>query len=145
MEIIGRSLGKYQVLEEICRGGMGAVYKGYDPALNRPVAIKVMAPHLTWEKRFVDRFLREARTVARLHHPHIVSIHDVGEQDGLYYLVMAFIEGESLGRLVAREGRLAPERATSLLGQVGAALDYAHRQGDSRKKHVCCFPSSENS
>jgi hypothetical protein len=129
VKILGRSLGKYQVLEEIGRGGMGAVYKGYDPALNRPVAIKVMAPHLTWEKHFVDRFLREARTVARLHHPHIVSIHDVGEQDGLYYLVMAFIEGESLGRLVARKGRLAPERATSLLGQVAAALDYAHRQG----------------
>jgi serine/threonine-protein kinase len=129
VDIIGRSLGKYQVLEEIGRGGMGAVYKGYDPALKRPVAIKVMAPHLMWEKRFVDRFMREARTVARLRHPHIVTIHDVGEQDGLYYLVMAFIEGESLGRVVAREGRLAPERATRLLGQIAAALDYAHSQG----------------
>ncbi len=129
MNLTGKMLGKYQMGPEIGRGGMGAVYKGYDPALRRTVAIKVLAPHLTWEKRFVDRFLREARTVAQLSHPHIVAIHDVGIQDGTYYLVMAFVEGETLRNLVAREGPLPPRRVAEILSQVAQALDYAHRRG----------------
>ncbi|MFC2030153.1 serine/threonine-protein kinase, partial [Chloroflexota bacterium] len=129
MNLTGKSLGKYHIVEEIDRGGMGAVYKGYDPALKRPVAIKVMSPHLTWDERFLERFLREARTVARLGHPHIITIHDVDQQEGTYYLVMAFVEGESLREIVAREGRLSPQHASDLLEQVAGALDCAHSHG----------------
>ena len=129
MNLIGKWLGKLQIVEEIGRGGMGAVYKGYDPALNRYVAVKVLAPHLAWEQRFVSRFLREARTVAQLNHPHIVSIYDVGQQDGVYYLTMAFVEGESLRDLIAREGPLSPRRAAEIMAQVADALDFAHKRG----------------
>ncbi len=129
MNLAGKTLGKYQIGPEIGRGGMGAVYKGYDPALNRAVAVKILAPHLTWEGRFVDRFVQEARTVAQLSHPHIVSIHDVGAQDGVYYLVMAYVEGETLRDLIVRQGALPPRQAAEILTQVAQALDYAHQRG----------------
>ena len=129
MDLIGKWLGRFQIVEEIGRGGMGAVYRGYDPTLSRSVAIKVLAPHLTWEQQFIDRFVREARTVAQLNHPHIVGIHDVGVQDDVYYLVMAFVEGESLQDLISREGALPPGRAAAILSQVAQALDYAHQRG----------------
>jgi serine/threonine protein kinase len=80
VDLIGKTLGKYQIVEEIGRGGMGAMYKGYDPTLNRTVAVKVLAPHLAWEPHFVNRVLREARMVARLSHPHIVSIFNGNHQ-----------------------------------------------------------------
>ena len=76
----GARLGKYQLRDEIGRGGMGTVYKGYDPRLDRVVAIKVLAPGLAWREEFVERFLREARAAARLNHPNIVVIHDVGQE-----------------------------------------------------------------
>jgi serine/threonine-protein kinase len=127
--MIGNTLGKYQILDEIGRGGMGVVYRGYDTALERQVAIKVLAPHLVWEKDFVERFLREARTAARLKHPNIVTIHDVGEQDGNYYIVMELLEGETLGQMVARRGPLPVAEAASIASQVASALDRAHEQG----------------
>jgi hypothetical protein len=129
MDLVGKALGKYRIVQEIGRGGMGAVFKGYDPTLDRTVAIKILAPHLTWERRFIDRFGREARVVAQLSHPHIVSIHDVGVQDGVYYLVMAFVEGETLRHLIARQGALPPPQAAHILAQVAEALDYAHQRG----------------
>ena len=78
--LVGTQLGKYQIHAEIGRGGMGAVYKAYDPLLDRFVAVKVLAPHLVWEKNFVERFLREARAAARLKHPNIVTIYEVGQE-----------------------------------------------------------------
>ncbi|MBN1889547.1 MAG: PD40 domain-containing protein [Thermoflexales bacterium] len=122
-------LGKYQVLEEIGRGGMGAVYKGYDPQLDRPVAIKLLAPHLAWEREFVERFLREARAAARLRHPNIIGIHDVGQDGDTYYFVMDFLPGPSLKQLVTQKGRLLPAEAMPILRQLAGALDYAHQQG----------------
>jgi len=123
------NLGKYQVLEEIGRGGMGAVYKGHDPFLNRQVAIKLLAPHLVWEKAFVERFMREARAVAQLHHPNIVSIYDVGQDGANYYFVMAYLPGGSLTQLIAQRGRLTPAEALPILRQLADALDYAHGKG----------------
>ncbi len=78
----GTQLGKYEIQAEVGRGGMGVVYKGYDPSLDRLVAVKVLAPHLVWEKEFVERFVREARSAARLKHSNIVTIHDVGQTAG---------------------------------------------------------------
>jgi serine/threonine-protein kinase len=104
--MIGKALGKYHILEEIGHGSMGAVYRGYDTVLQRRVAVKVLAPHLAREKDFVERFLREARTAARLKHPNIVTIHDVGEQEDNYYIVMELLEGETLAQIVARRSSL---------------------------------------
>jgi serine/threonine protein kinase len=83
--LVGKTLGKFQMLAEIGQGGMGVVYRGFDPTLNRPVAIKVLAPELTWDPSLVARFRREAQTVAALFHPNIVNIHDIREQDGVHY------------------------------------------------------------
>ncbi len=123
------SLGKYQIIQEIGRGGMGAVYKAHDPFLNRTVAIKVLAPHLAWEQAFVDRFLREARAVAQLRHPNIIDVHDVGQDGNSYYFVMAYLPGMSLKDLLSQKGRLQPAQALPILHQLADALDYAHCKG----------------
>ncbi len=124
-----QTLGKYQLLQEIGRGGMGAVYKAYDPFLDRTVAIKLLAPHLVWEKDFVERFLREARAAARLRHPNIIEIHDVGQEGSNYYFVMAYMPGSSLKELTARQSRLPPAKALPILRQLADALDYIHAKG----------------
>jgi len=123
------SLGKYQIIEEIGRGGMGAVYKAYDPFLDRTVAIKLLAPHLVWEKEFIERFMREARAAARLQHSHIIPVHDVGQEGNNYYFVMAYLPGQSLKQRIAQKGRLEPAEALLILQQLAGALDYAHGKG----------------
>lgn len=129
MDLKGKTLGVYQIMEEVGRGGMASVYRAYQSSLNRYVAIKVLPPQLAYDEEFVHRFLREARAAASLNHPNIVTVHDVGEQDGLYYIVMEFLEGQTLKDLIQREGALSPERAARILAQVAAALDYAHQRG----------------
>lgn len=125
----GSTLGQYQILGELGRGGMAIVYRAYQPALNRTVAIKVLPPQLALDASFVQRFMLEARNAARLDHPNIVTIHDVGQADGVYFIVMQEAQGEPLNSLIQREGRLTPDRALAILTQVAAALDYAHAQG----------------
>ncbi len=125
----GTRLGKYEIQAEVGRGGMGAVYKGYDPALDRYVAIKVLAPHLVWEQEFVERFLREARAAARLKHANIVTIHDVGQEAGWYYFVMEYLEGPTLTAIVQERGAIPPGETLSILRPLADALDYAHQQG----------------
>jgi len=127
--LIGTRLGKYEIQAEIGRGGMGAVYKGYDPMLDRYVAVKVLAPHLVWEQEFVERFLREARAAARLKHAHIVTIHDVGQEGGWYYFVMEYLEGLPLKDVVLERGPLPPDEVLSILRPLAGALDYAHHRG----------------
>lgn len=127
--LVGRRIGKYQVIREVGRGGMGTVYQGYDPSLQRYVAIKVLAPHLRGDSTFTERFIREARTAARLYHPNIVHIHEVGQEGGLNYFVMEYLEGESLKALIQRQGRLPPAQVLGILRQVASALDYVHAQG----------------
>ncbi len=125
----GTQLGKYDIQDEVGRGGMGVVYKGHDPALDRSVAVKVLAPHLVWEKEFVERFVREARSAARLKHANIVAIHDVGQAAGWYYFVMEYLEGPTLTEIIQERGPLAPDEVLSILRPVADALDYAHLQG----------------
>ena len=125
----GTRLGKYEIQAEIGRGGMGAVYKGYDPLLDRYVAVKVLAPHLVWEKEFVERFLREARAAARLKHPNIVTIYDVGQEGGWYYFVMEYLEGQPLTEIVRQRRPLPPDEVLSILRPLAEALDYAHHWG----------------
>jgi len=128
-DLIGKTLGQYQIVEEIGRGGMAIVYRAYQTSLQRYVAIKVLPPQFTFDTTFVQRFLQEARAAARLEHPHIVTIHDVGQQGDLYYIVMQELKGEPLNRLIQREGPLPLERVVRIVAQVASALDYAHAQG----------------
>ena len=128
-DLQGRLLGRYQVVEELGRGGMGVVYRAYQPSLNRHVAIKVLPPQLSLDQQLVGRFQREARAAANLRHPNIVVIYDVGEEKGIHYIVMEYLEGRTLKQLVEEEGPLHPKRAAHIVEQVAAALDYAHQRG----------------
>ena len=129
MDLIGNRLGNYDIVEEIGRGGMAVVYRAYQRSLNRHVAIKVLAPQLSFDQQFVKRFQREARAAAKLQHPNIVVIHDVAHQQGIYFLVMELLEGRTLKQLIEQKGSLSPERSARIVEQVASALDYAHQQG----------------
>ncbi|HEU5315312.1 MAG TPA: protein kinase [Chloroflexota bacterium] len=126
----GQSLGDYRILEQIGRGGMGAVYRALQPGLEREVAIKVLPALAAADEEWRDRFRREARLVARLNHPHILTVYDYGEEDGLPYLVCELVEGGTLeGKLIETGQPLPLHEAVSLLAPVADALDYAHRHG----------------
>jgi predicted Ser/Thr protein kinase len=129
MDLSGRTLGNYQIIQEIGRGGMAVVYRAYQPSLNRYVAIKVLPPTLAFDQEFVARFLREAQAAAGLRHPNIVVIHDVGEEGGFYYIVMEYLEGQTLKEVIEREGALPLRRVAHIIEQVAGALDYAHQRG----------------
>ena len=124
------SFGHYQIVELLGRGGMGRVYRAYDPSTARVVALKVLPPHLAEDQEFQRRFRREARIAASLNDPHIVPIHGYGEIDGRLYVDMRLIEGRDLSQYIAENGgRLSPERTVAVIEQVAAALDSAHRAG----------------
>ncbi len=127
--MIGKTLGNYQIVEELGRGGMAIVYRAYQPSLNRDVAMKVLPPQLSFDQEFVERFQREAKAAAKLRHPNIVVIHDVGHEDGTYYIVMEYLQGRTLKQVIQQEGKLQPQRAARIVEQVAAALDYAHQHG----------------
>jgi tRNA A-37 threonylcarbamoyl transferase component Bud32 len=126
--LIGRTLGKYEIIELLGRGGMATVYKGYQKEIDRYVAIKVLPPHPGQDPQFVERFHLEARTVARLQHPHILPVYDYGVEDDILYLVMAYVEGGTLSDRIDR-GPMPLAEVEQLLRQVASALDYAHRHG----------------
>ncbi|MGI8606255.1 MAG: protein kinase domain-containing protein [Gaiellaceae bacterium] len=121
--------GRYSVERRLGHGGMATVYLAHDRELDRPVAIKVLGAPLALDAEFVGRFRREATTVARLSHPNIVQIFDLGEEENRLYIVMEYVEGESLAALLARKQRLAPERAVELGLQACLALQLAHSEG----------------
>ncbi len=125
----GERLGRYDLLVELGRGGMGAVFSARDLELDRVVAIKVLAPLLASDSGFVERFRREARTVAQLRHPNIVVLHDWGNQDGVPYLVMELLAGQSLKELIRQRGRLPVPMVLATIQQCASALDYAHGRG----------------
>ena len=108
---------------------MGVVYRATDLSLERPVALKLIAPELTQDERLRARFLREPRLAASLDHANVVPIYEAGECDGQLYLAMRYVDGEDLKTMLEREGRLPPERALSVLGQIAGALVAAHRRG----------------
>ncbi|HEU4395404.1 MAG TPA: serine/threonine-protein kinase, partial [Planctomycetota bacterium] len=125
---IARHFPMFEILETLGQGGMGVVYKAKQRSLDRIVALKVMPPEAAREAGFAERFTREARTLARLQHPNIVGVHDFGSSDGLYYLVMEFVDGANL-REAMRDGKLTPRQALAVVPQVCDALQYAHDQG----------------
>jgi serine/threonine-protein kinase len=123
------SIGHYEIVTELGRGGMGVVYKGYEAALNRYVAIKMLSPALAHDEAIKERFLREARSMAALNDPHIIQVYFIGEQDGQPYFAMEFVEGESLSTYLKREGRLSPEQAARVIYQTALGLATAHDKG----------------
>ena len=124
----GTRLGPYEIASPIGAGGMGEVYKGRDTRLNRTVAIKVLAQHLSNRPDLEARFGREAQTLASLSHPHICPVFDVGRQEGTDYIVMEYIEGRTLADRL-RRGAVAPDEALRIATEIADALDSAHRQG----------------
>ena len=119
----------FKVMGELGRGGMGIVYLAIDVNLDREVAIKVLPAHLTEPSGVRDRFLREARTAAKLSHPNIVPVYRADEKDGVVFFVMRHVDGESLAERLASQGPLAPLDAARVLEEVALALDYAHARG----------------
>jgi serine/threonine protein kinase len=120
---------RFQVVRELGRGGMGAVFLARDVALHRLVAIKVLRSEFAGCEEHRERFRREARMTARLSHPNVVPVHMFGEDDEFVYIVMKYVEGESLADRLRREGRIEPAEARSILRDLAQALDYAHREG----------------
>jgi len=124
-----RTLGKYRIIEEIGRGGMAVVYKAVHPRLGRYVAIKVLPRQFSFERKFVQRFHREATAASTLSHPNIVIIHDVDQEEDIHYIVMEYLEGQPLSELIKEQGSLPLGRAFKIIHQISSALDYAHSLG----------------
>ncbi|HEY8010293.1 MAG TPA: protein kinase [Rudaea sp.] len=124
-----QQLGHYDIVAELGRGGMGVVYKGYEGSLNRYVAIKVLADSLADDAAVKERFLREARSMAVLNDPHIIQIYFIGDDAGQTYFVMEFVDGESLGSVLKREGLLHPDQAARIVYQTALGLATAHDRG----------------
>jgi len=120
---------RYRIETELGSGGMGVVYRAVDTLLGRPVALKRLHRHLMREQGLVARFQAEARAAARLDHPNVVAVHDVGELDGELYFTMQYVEGESLRAVIDRQGPLPLDQLLWLGGQLASALDYVHRHG----------------
>ncbi|MGH8740283.1 MAG: protein kinase domain-containing protein [Burkholderiales bacterium] len=123
------TLGRYKIIGELGRGAMGAVYRALDPLIEREVAIKTLLPNLPEDvmAEVRGRFLREARSAGRINHPNIVTIFDVGEQDGMAYIAMELLEGRSLQSILRDSGRLAYDLVADIAAQVADALDFAQR------------------
>ncbi len=127
-ELAGQSLGGYQLEEEIGRGSMGMVYRGRQIALGREVAVKVLSQALAKDTSYVARFIREAQIIAGLNHPNIVQIFDAGQQNGLLYFVMEYVQGPTLASLLHLDGTIPHYLAAEYAAQIADALDSAYRE-----------------
>jgi serine/threonine protein kinase/formylglycine-generating enzyme required for sulfatase activity len=120
---------RYEILEEIGRGGMAVVYKAIQKNLNRPVALKVLPQQFTHDPEFLERFHREAAAAAQLNHHNIVTIYDEGVENGVHFIAMEYVDGDNLHHLIHQQGALSPETTKRLLIPIAEALGYAHEQG----------------
>ncbi|MBI5960740.1 MAG: protein kinase [Chloroflexi bacterium] len=128
MSLIGMTLGSYRIVEQVGRGGMATVYKAYDPATDRHVAIKVLPEEFAQDSGFLARFEREARVVASLQHVHVLPVFEYGQKEGVTYLVMPYISSGTLKEHLEKH-KLDLAEAVRIFGQLGDAVDYAHRRG----------------
>ena len=127
MNLVSKTLGKrYEIIEQVGIGGMATVYKAKDSLLNRFVAIKVLKDEFSHDQEFVKRFRAEAQSAASLTHPNIVSVYDVGEEDGINYIVMELLEGDTLKDLIEKNGKLSTELTLKYASQIASALEAAH-------------------
>ncbi|MHC4354955.1 MAG: protein kinase domain-containing protein [Planctomycetota bacterium] len=125
---LGEKLPGLEIIELLGQGGMGAVYKARQKQLDRIVALKILPPEVGADPAFAERFTREARSLAKLNHPHIVTVYEFGQSDDLYFFIMEFVDGTDL-RHVIRKGDLAADEALTIVPQVCEALQYAHEEG----------------
>ncbi|MCR5146299.1 MAG: Stk1 family PASTA domain-containing Ser/Thr kinase [Clostridia bacterium] len=130
MNIEGRIIGnRYEIIEKVGSGGMATVYKARDTILNRYVAVKVLRDEFTTDEEFIKRFNTEAQSAARLTHPNIVSVFDVGQEYNIYYIVMELIQGKTLKQIISQEGALPWKWTVNIAIQICSALEMAHRNG----------------
>jgi len=129
MPNIPSKIDKYEVIEEIGRGGMAVVYKALHPFLNRYVAIKVLPEYFVQDREFVERFSREAKTMISLHHNNIVRVYDAGIYNGQYFIVMEYIEGKTVKELIKEKGKIGIDEAVNIVYEIADALSYAHKNG----------------
>jgi serine/threonine-protein kinase len=138
--------GRYRLVQRIATGGMGTVWRAEDTLLGRPVAVKLLSDALGQDGRFVERFRREARAAGGLSHPNVARVYDYGEDDGRPFIVMELLEGETLAARLHRVGRLRPDEAAEIGGQVARALHSAHQAGivhrDVKPGNVMLTPHS---
>src|SRR6185295_13788177 len=118
------TIGKYRVIERIGRGGMGTIFKAHDPVLDRLVALKVISTEVEVTDEMRTRFFREAQACAKLNHPNIVTVYDMGEDDGRLFIVMELLEGQELRRLIGQGAALPLEDKLSVMTQVCGGLHY---------------------
>jgi eukaryotic-like serine/threonine-protein kinase len=121
--------GRYELADRLGSGGMSSVYRATDRVLERTVAVKILAEHLSDDEKFIARFRREALAVAKLIHPNIVQVYDTGVDQDRHYIVMEYVQGKSGAQLLQTRGRVGPEAAVEIGVQACAGLDYAHKQG----------------
>jgi serine/threonine protein kinase len=120
--------GRYRIIKELGKGNMGVVYQAHDPQIDRMIALKVLRPDRMTSEDFVARFLKEARAIGRLSHPQIVTVYDVGEDQGTIYIAMEYLKGEPLNE-VLKSGWLTVPQSVDIVRQVAQALDYANQKG----------------
>ena len=125
-DLVGKNVGRYHLIEKFGEGGMATVYKAYDTRLDRHVAVKVIATAQQNSPDFLKRFEREAKALGKLSHPHIVNVHDYGEQDGAPYLVMEFLPGGTLKKQMGKP--MSYQKASKIVASVARALEYAHQR-----------------
>ncbi len=132
-KLVGQTLNRYKLVKLLGQGGMGAVFKGFDVALQRDVAVKIMHPHFATQQNFQERFLQEARTAAQIDHPGVVKVYDFGQSQGSLYIVMEFIPGDNLGqmlRILKKQQRwIVLDEALHIIRLTALALDHAHKRG----------------
>jgi len=126
--LTGKKLGLYEIVAPLGEGGMAAVYKAYQPSMNRYVALKILPQHMAKDPQFVGRFQQEAKVLAKLQHPHVLPVFDFGETDGYTYIVMPLVESGTLTDLLKGQP-LTLKQIRDLISQIGEALDYAHARG----------------
>ncbi len=148
MSIVGKTIGRYEIVEHIGEGGMAQVYKAYDPGIHRTAALKILKQEHCADEEHKRRFLREGKAAGALTHPNIVTVYDVGSIDGAPYLLMELLEGETLTDLLA-SGRRLPTQAIIRIGrQLAMALDYAHERGvvhrDIKPDNIIIGPDGES-
>jgi hypothetical protein len=126
---IGTQIAGYRLEAVLGRGGMGVVYLAADLRLGRAVAVKLLAPELAADQTLVERFLRESRIAASIDHPHVIPVYEAGEDEGVLFIAMRYVDGSDLRHMLLRDGRLPPERAVQLLRQIASGLGAAHQRG----------------
>src|SRR3954447_21255362 len=126
---VGTEFAGHRIEATAGRGGMGIVYRALDIRLNRVVAMKLITPDLAQDPEFRERFERESQLAASIDHTNVIPIHHAGEENGVLYITMRYVQGTDLAALIARDGRVDPGRAVALISGVAGALDAAHEHG----------------